>query len=67
MIKNRLILTRNLIGMGVIEIEYELNKIMYSPKVTKNPISPDYTFYNLTVSGSSRQAHFSASLSQNRA
>ena len=27
MIKNRLILTRILIGMGVIEIEYELNKI----------------------------------------
>jgi hypothetical protein len=29
--------------MGVIEIEYEPKKLMYSPKVTKNPISPDYT------------------------
>ena len=37
MIKNRLILTRILIGMGVIEIEYELNKINVFTKSDEEP------------------------------
>jgi hypothetical protein len=39
MTKNRLILTGIFIEMGVIEIEYEPNKIKYSPKLTKNPMA----------------------------
>jgi hypothetical protein len=40
MIKNRLILTRILIGMGVIEIEYELNKINVFTKSDEEPHIP---------------------------
>ena len=40
MIKNRQILTRILIGMGVIEIEYELNKINV---FTKSDEEPNFT------------------------
>ena len=38
MIKNRLILTGIFIEMGVIEIEYELNKIKVFTKIDEEPI-----------------------------
>ena len=50
MIKNRLILTGIFIEMGVIEIEYELNKINVFTKSDEEPkmahFEPEYQFNN---------------------
>jgi hypothetical protein len=43
MIKNRLILTRIFIEMGVIEIEYELNKINVFTKSDEDPVCPGFS------------------------
>ena len=44
MIKNRLILTGIFIEMGVIEIEYELNKINVFTKIDEEPMRFFVTF-----------------------
>ena len=48
-IKNRLILTGIFIELGVIEIEYELNKINVFTKIDEEPISSGFYTYLFVV------------------